>query len=180
MIWLLWSVLIVVALVVGFFIVASIAGRSIPPDHVASSTLRIAKPIDVVWRTISEIPGHQQWTGVDRLERLPDRDGHEVWRQFQGRNSFVLETTESRPPTRLVRTIADDHAFFSGSWTYDLVPDGDAATRLTITERGHVPGAVPRFFMKHLMGYHLYLNKHLRGLAKELGEPSPRIENSMP
>jgi hypothetical protein len=113
---------------------------------------------------------------VDKLERLPDNAGHEVWRQFMGRNSFTLETTELSPPTRMVRTIADDRAMFSGNWTYDIQPDNAGGTIVTLTEHGHVPGRIPRFMMNRLVGYHFYLKKHLRQLAAHLGRADAPVE----
>ena len=91
-----------------------------------------------------------------------------------GRNSFVLETTEFQPPVRMVRTIADDHKHFSGSWEYVLAPDGEG-TRLTLTERGRVNSPFARAMMSYMKMETYYLRKHLVSLAGKFGEVA-RIE----
>jgi len=180
MLWMLWLGAAIVGVIILFGLVAYVVGGTIPEDHRASATLRLSNVApDALWAIVSDVNTHTQWAGVTRLTRLPDQDGHELWRQEMGRNSFTLATTESSPATRLVRTIADDNKMFSGNWTYELRSDGATGTALTLTENGHVPGRVPRFFMKHLMGYHLYLKKHLRGLAKHVGQPDATIETRL-
>ena len=179
MLWLLWIIGTLVALIVVCFVVASVIGRSIPADHRAGATLHLPNVApDTLFAIVSDINTHTTWAGVDKLTRLPDEDGRELWRQQMGRNAFTLETTERTPPTRLVRTIADENKMFSGNWTYEFAGDGSGGTKLTLTETGHVPGAVPRFFMKHLVGYHLHLTKHLRALAKHMGQPEAKIEQN--
>src|SRR3954470_17335334 len=109
----LWIILGIIALLLVFFVVMGVLGRRLPEDHVATLTLRLNQPVQGVWDVIADAAGHKHWVkGVTSIERLPDRDNHEVWRQRMGRNSFILETTTSHPPTHMVRTIADDNAMF--------------------------------------------------------------------
>jgi uncharacterized protein YndB with AHSA1/START domain len=167
------AILLVIA---GLAMIARVVGARIPLEHRASASVRLNSPPQAVWATISDIAGHTQWAGVRKLERLSDHNGHEVWRQFMGHNAFVLETTESLPPQRLVRTIADESKLFSGSWTYELIPDG-AGTRVHLAEVGRVDSAIPRFMMKHLFGYHFYLMKHLKALARRVGDINAVVQN---
>jgi hypothetical protein len=83
------------------------------------------------------------------MERLEDRVGpdgkaQEAWRQSMGRIRFVTVNTEVDAPRKVTRTIEDDGKFFSGSWEHVVEPLGEGRSRLTITERGKVPGAIPR------------------------------------
>jgi hypothetical protein len=114
---------------------------------------------------------------VDKVERLPDHDGHEAWRWTMGRNKMVLVTTRNEPPRTLVRTIADEAKFFSGDWTYEVAPDGQG-TAVTLTENGRVHVAIPRAMMRYLpfvADPSMYLRRHLTRLAERFGE-APRIE----
>jgi hypothetical protein len=162
-------------LVGGFFLLLGHLGRKLPEEHVASLTLRLSQPQRLVWETVSDLGGHKNWAkGETKVERLADRDNHEVWRQHMGRNSFVLLTAECHPPQRLVRTIDDDNKFFSGDWTYELSPDGEG-TRVKLTEHGRVSSSVARAMMHYLFGEKTYMRKHLVSLAQKFGEQA-RVE----
>lgn len=67
----------------------------------------------------------------------PDENGRRGWPEFGKNVAISYRVTESVPPRRLVTRIAEHNLQFSGTWTYELGPDGPG-TRLTITERGEV------------------------------------------
>src|ERR1051325_6555827 len=99
-----WIVIGAAALLVGLLVLLRVLGSRLPEEHVASVTLRLKRPVREVWETIADMAGHRNWArGVTRVERLPDQENHEVWRQYMGRNSFVFLTMVSEPPTHLVR-----------------------------------------------------------------------------
>ncbi len=155
-----------------------ILGRNLPEGHVQPATLRLSRPPAEVFAVIADVAAIPSWdTGVNRVERLPDRDGREAWRWTMGRNAMVLVTTVKEPPRRLVSTIGDEAKFFSGDWTYELAADG-GGTLLTLTEHGRVHVAIPRAMMHYLpfiADPSLYLRRHLERLARKFGE-EPRIE----
>jgi uncharacterized protein YndB with AHSA1/START domain len=166
-VWILLSVIGILALVL---VALAVLGSRLPEEHTAAASVRIGKPPEAVWAVLADAASYPAWAGgVTKVERLPDRDGHEVWRQSMGRNSFVLETTRGEPPRVLERTIADEHGPFSGKWTYELRPDG-GGTVVRLSEHGRIRSAIPRAVMRHAVGYHLYLSKHLRSLAAHFGE----------
>jgi uncharacterized protein YndB with AHSA1/START domain len=172
----LWTLGGLVALFVLFLLLMAALGARLPVEHVASRSLRLRQPPEAVWALVSDAGSHPAWAaGVARVERLPDRNGHEAWRQHMGRNSFVLETTESDPPRRLVRTIGDDHTMFSGSWTYEIARDADGCT-VRLTERGRVSNPMARGMMHYVFGEETYLKKHLASIARKFGEPC-RLES---
>lgn len=153
-------------------------GRSLPEGHVMSVTLRLARPPAEVFAVLSDSALIPSWDrGVDRVERLPDRDGREAWRWTMGRNAMVLVTTRSEPPSLLVRTIGDEGKMFSGDWTCEVSADG-SGTALALTEHGRIHVAIPRAMMHYLpfiADPSLYLRRHLTRLAEKFGE-APRIE----
>jgi uncharacterized protein YndB with AHSA1/START domain len=169
MIWV-WIAVGVVGLLLVAALVLHLLGSRLPEEHTAKASIVLKQPQQVVWDTIADIAGHKNWVkGLTKLERLPDRDNHPVWRQQMGRNSFTLMFSEIQPPTRMVGTIADDAQFFSGNWEYLVAPE-DGGTRVTLTERGRVKHAIPRAMMEYLFGKDTYLKRHLRDLAAKFGE----------
>jgi hypothetical protein len=172
--WALWVLIIAVGALVLAALILHLLGKRLPEDHVASKSILLKQSQQAVWDVISDIHGHKEWVkGITKLERLPDRDNHEVWRQTMGRNCFVLEFTSKQPPERMVGTIADENQFFSGDWEYVLKPES-GGTRLTLTEHGRVKHAFARAMMEYFMGKDTYLKKHLQDLARKFGE-TPNI-----
>ena len=176
--WWLWTVVGLVGAVVALLLVLWLLGRGLPEGHEISATLHVAKSREEVWGVLADTAAIPSWDrGVDRVERLPDRDGQEVWRWVMGRNAMVLETTRSEAPGLLVRTIADEAKMFSGDWTYELSPEGSGCA-LALTEHGRVHVAIPRAMMRYMpfiADPSMYLRRHLERLAARFGE-APRIE----
>jgi uncharacterized protein YndB with AHSA1/START domain len=166
-IWILAPVAVISSL---FFIITAV-GLSIPRRHVASRTLRTRQPPEIVWRAITDFEGQPLWRkDLTMVERLPDRDGREVWREIYRKGSPVtLETVELDAPRRLVRTIADEGGPFSGRWEYEVKPDG-GGSRLIITERGEVPNPLFRFMSRFLIGHTYFMERFQKELATKFGE----------
>lgn len=176
MVWL-YVILGVLAILIVAVAVMRALGARLPEEHVATVSVQLPQSPDAVWRVIADAAGHVEWAaGVTNVVRLEDRDGKPAWRQHMGRNSFVLVTTESQPPARLVRTIDDDHKMFSGSWTYELTAEG-GGTLVRLTERGRVPSPFARYMMHKFMDPAMYARKHLVSLAKKFGEPAARVQS---
>ena len=166
----LWIVLGLIAVAVLLILIMWAVGRRLPEEHIASSTLRLAKtPPQTAWAVIEDVERYPEWSAVTKVERLPDRDGRVAWRQHMGRNSFVLERTRHDPPRALTLTVVDDAKFFPGRWEYSIAPAGAGST-VTLTEHGRIHHAIPRFMMAYLMDPGMYLKKQLRSLAARLGE----------
>jgi uncharacterized protein YndB with AHSA1/START domain len=172
----LYWVLIALAILAGIFVLIVLVGSFLSRRHVAARALKTAKSPEEVWQIITDFPTVPTWhKDIKTVERLPDRNGHPVWREtYKGNYPIQLETTEADPPRRLVRTIADEKGPFSGRWEFDLAA-ADGGCRLTITERGEVSNPFFRFMARLLMDPALYLEMYLRALAARLGE-QPVIE----
>lgn len=172
--WWIWIPAVPVALL----LVLWLLGRALPEGHEMSATLRLSRPPAEVFAVLADSAAIPSWDrGVDRVERLPDRDGREAWRWTMGRNAMVLVTTRSEPQALLVRTIGDEAKFFSGDWTYAVSADGTGCA-VELTEHGRVHVAIPRAMMRYLpflADPALYLRRHLERLAGRFGE-APRIE----
>jgi len=173
MAWFLGFGVSLVALLVIAFATLNALGKKLPEAHEIEAKLRLEKSPREVWDVLSNTAGVPSWDkGVDRVERLADKDGHEVWRWFMGRNRMILEITEAVPEKRLVRTIADEAKIFSGVWTFDLATEGKG-TIVTLTEHGSVHPAIPRAMLHYLPRIAdpaMYLKRHLSRLAGKFGE----------
>ncbi|MBX3358255.1 MAG: SRPBCC family protein [Phycisphaeraceae bacterium] len=170
-----WALIVVnvVAVLVLLVLAMWAIGRRLPTDHTTVATLRLNQKPQDVWDVLSNTEALPTWSGINKVERLPDQNGKERWRQWMGRNSFVLETTRNEPPRLLETTIADDAKFFSGSWEFLIEPAGDGCT-VRLTEHGRIAQAIPRFMMKYIVDPGMYLKRHLRALAAKFGE-EPRL-----
>lgn len=145
-------------------------GSALPATHVASVSVTVNAPRQVVWEVINDTGGWSSWLkDITKVEMLPEQDGRRVFRQHMGRNSFVLVETISEPPSRVKRTIIDDHGPFSGSWDHVLTDAGNGQTTLTVTEEGTITSAIPRGMMKLFFGYDFYLKRMATALKSKLG-----------
>lgn len=172
----LWIILGLAILLAGFLIIAHVLGSRLPEEHVATMSICLNQKPESVWDLIAAVEKHPSWSpGVNKVEKVADRNGHEAWRQTMGRNSFILETTEKQAPAAgtpgiLLRTITDNNGPFTGSWRYEIVSEG-TGSRLRLTETGRVSSPIPRYIM-HLMGEAMYLKSHLKAVAKKFGDPA--------
>jgi len=164
-------ILIVVAILAGLVAVAALVGSLLPRDHVASRSVRLRQSREAVWQAITDYAGAASWRpSLRSVERAPDQDGHAVWKEIDRHGEAMpLATIEEAPPTRLVRKIADPGLPFDGTWTYEVVPDGEGC-RITITERGEVKHALFRFVGRFVLGYTSTIDTYLKALGRKFGE----------
>jgi hypothetical protein len=195
----LWTIVWIAGSLVGLLVLVLIVlwllGKRVPEAHVATMHLDLKARPEAVWQLVSKIEDYPTWAaGVTKVVRLGDPSqggggggasfptsvgGQFTVRMHMGRNSFVLRTTEFRPPTMqegdagagvLTREIIDDKGPFTGSWHYRVIRGPAGTTKLTLTERGCVSQAIPRACMKHFFGYFIYLRKHLGSVALKLSD----------
>lgn len=165
-------ILIAVAALIALILIVTLIGMALPEAHVASRALILKQPPQSVWQAISDFAGQTKWrSDLKRVERLPDRNGNEVWlEEFQRGMSIPLETIESDPNWRLVRRIADDSLPFGGVWEYSITPTTEGGCQLTIIERGKVRNPIFRFMSRFVFGHTATIESYLSSLAKSFGE----------
>jgi uncharacterized protein YndB with AHSA1/START domain len=166
-------ILISLGIIVGILAAICLIGAFLPAAHEVTRALALNQAPDTVWRVITDFANVPTWQlNVIKVEKRPDKDGHEVWKEtYKGNYGLFLETTQWSPPTRLVRTIADDKGPFKGRWefTLALTPTG---CRLSITEFGEVRNPFFRFMFRLFMKPEVYLEMYLQALAKKFGDAS--------
>ncbi|MGH9671612.1 MAG: SRPBCC family protein [Bryobacteraceae bacterium] len=166
-------VLIVLASVVGLVAITAVIGLMLPKEHTATRMLRLKQPPDKVWEAITAYEAMPSWrTGLASVERLPDRNGHAVWKEKVDGFEIPLEDIAVEPPRRLVRRIADSNLPFGGTWTYEITPTTEGST-IRITEDGFVNNPFFRV-MSRFMDQAATMTGFLNALAAKFGE-APRI-----
>jgi len=164
-------VLIVGGGVVGLIALMALIGAFVARDHRATSAISLRQSPDSVWKVVRDLGGITAWfPAMQQSERLPDRDGHEVWHQKMSGFDVPIIVLESSPPRKLVTQIDPTAGgAFGGTWTYEVAPDS-AGTRISVTEAGWISNPVFRFMSRFLFGYYGSLDKYLRALGTRFGE----------
>ena len=156
--------------VLGIGILLYVIGLFLLQAHVASSSVLIRQPVDSVWRVVRTFDEYDTWwPEVSSVERLPDRDGQELWTLRQRTGELPMQVIESTAAERLVTRIADDNLPFGGTWTYEL-REQDGGTLVTVTEDGEIYNPFFRVMSKLIFGYHRTQESYLSALAQKFGE----------
>lgn len=150
-------------------------GRSLPREHVATSTIVLVAPADSVWKLIRNFPTHTAWwDDVKSVKRITGRP-RESWEEDMGiAGTIQMEVTREAVGRQLVVTILNEtQQDWGGSWTYDVTTTG-AGCEVTITETGWVEAPIFRVVAK-FRGEHRTIDSVLRALSDNFGEmASPR------
>ncbi len=154
-------------------ILVGVAGFLLPEEHQASRTLRTKQSAQAIWDAINDHASEPQWrSDLESVASLGERDGKPVWREnYKGGDHLTLITTESRPPSRMVRELTDIDGPFSGRWEIDIAPTPNGS-EVKITEIGRVSNPFFRFVSKYLIGHTTGIEAYLKGLAGSFGEPA--------
>ena len=162
-----FTLVLALAAVVAF---AAIVGSRLPRSHVGSRERTFPVPPDEVWSAITTIDAFPTWrSDVQKIERLPDRDGRPVLIETGRAGRITLATERMEPPRLLVLRIADPKLPFGGTWTYEIAPE-TAGSRLTITEHGEIYNPLFRFMARYIFGYTSTMDGYLSSLGRKFGQ----------
>lgn len=165
-----WIGIAAAALVAVPLLVVAI-GAFLPKEHVATCRARFAASPKTLFDTLTDFQRWPDWNpSVKTMERAPDRDGKTVWVATGSWGVMPTILEEIDPPRKLVTRIPEDAKLgFSGSWTYEIAPEGEGAV-VSITERGQVGNPVFRFMSALFFDPHKTAEDFLRSLGRRLGE----------
>ena len=165
-----WTV-VTLCLIAGIMAIIMIAGSLMPRSHKVSRSVTLKQSQQQVWETITDFAKVAEWNqDVVSVEKLPDRNGHEVWKEtYKGNYPIILETTEVETMKKLVRTIADEKGPFSGRWEFEL-SSTEGGCKVKVTEYGEIPNPFFRFMARLFMNPAMYLEMYLKALSKKFGE----------
>jgi uncharacterized protein YndB with AHSA1/START domain len=160
---------IVVAIVAMVGIVAFV-GLRLPVSHVASRSVTIGAPTDVVFSTMTDFSSSPSWrTGVKSVTVTTDpASGRQRVTEDSKDGKMTMEVEQLVPPTRFVTRIIDEGLPYGGAWAHSLEAEGNA-TRVTITEHGEVYNPIFRFVSKYIMGHNGTMDAYLTALGKKFG-----------
>jgi len=157
---------ILVALIAIAVAVVVIIGTRLPQTHVASRAIRLAQTPSEVYTLIRDFQSFSKWRkDVKRVEILSPTQ----FREHGSQGAVTYEVVEDAPNQKLVTRIADVDLGYSGSWTYDLAPDG-TGTLLRITENGDVSNPLFRFMSRYVFGHTATIEQYLSAVAVHFGE----------
>jgi uncharacterized protein YndB with AHSA1/START domain len=147
---------------------ALLVGSLLPMGHRISRQGLYGVSPEVVWRAITDVEAFPSWRdGVERVERLPDRDGRSVWREHTSDGPLTFATERAEPPRLLVIRIADRNLPFGGTWTYEIAPAA-RGSQLTITEDGEIYNPLFRVMARFVFGYEATIETYLSSLQRHL------------
>ena len=143
---------------------------SIPAHQTHTRTITLKQSPDAIFTLLTDLPNFPKWNrDMVKIEMLPPIDGKEATRQtFKGNMAMTIITSESTPPSRLVRSMGDIGGPFEGSWTYEISPTAEGS-QVVLTEQMTMKNAFYRL-MARLFGQTKYMDEHLEGMAKYFGE----------
>ena len=90
---------LIVGALVGMLLAMFVGGLFISRAHTATRSVRFNATPEQLWSLITDHAAQPSWRpGLKAVERLPDRDGHAVWKEIdpQGRG-MPIEIIESAP-----------------------------------------------------------------------------------
>lgn len=158
---------------VALALAALIIGWLRPAGHVALTEAEYAVPPAELWAALTDFESWGEWNPeVTSMERLPDRDGREVWLARGEWGDLPTEIVRAEAPgegtgSGTLETFVDGGAF-QGTWIYRLTPL-TAGTRLRITERGEVSNPLFRVMMM-FHDNHATMRAFHEALARRLGQ----------
>ncbi len=172
MIYILYFFLLIFALLAGLVIVVGVVGSMLPEQHTVVRSHKFAQPPEQVYQVIANFPSVPSWNAkVKQVEQMPLHEGREVWREtYQDGRVLDLEILEAQAPFKLVRGVLNNK-MFRGRWVYEIKPELNKASKLTITEYGEVPNPFFRFYARNFMEPAKNLEDFLGALAGRFKEP---------
>ena len=166
---------LLIDLVVVFCVVMigiTVGGYLLPEQHIAKTGATINRHPEVFFELITDFPKWPGWNkDAQKVERLPDQNGHMVWRL----GNLLVEIVDMLEPInggpgRLTTRIADPKSPFGGTWTWLIEPIG-GGSQVTIIEEGTIKNPLFRFLAKYLFGHHATAKTYLYALATHFGQP---------
>jgi hypothetical protein len=161
------AIVVAVAAMIG---IIAFVGSRLPVAHVASRSVVIGAPLDVVFRTMTDFTSAPSWrSGLKTVYVEPDpASGRQRVTEDSKNGKMTMEVEELTLPTRFVMRIVGEDLPYGGAWAHALEAQGKT-TRVTITEHGEVYNPIFRFVSKYFMGHTSTIDTYLTDLGRKFG-----------
>lgn len=145
-------------------------GRTLPREHVVTSTITLVAPVDTVWEVIRDLGRTPEWwSDMKSAQRIPGRSRESYELNMGLAGILRAQVTRSTPQRNLLLTILDDEGKgWGGSWSFDIGATG-SGTEVMLIEEGFVDSPYLRVFVK-MMGRRRAMESYLRSLGAHFGE----------
>ena len=153
---------------------AFVLGSALPASNEASRATRLEVSRQAVYDVLNAPGNYADWrTDVQRVELL-DADR---FREYSGEEAVTFKIVERFEPTRLVIAVDDPDVPFSGTWTFELQPEGAQGefSRIRITERSEVAHPIYRLMARVMITPGEELEQYLHYLGRRFNQ-NVRIE----
>ena len=149
---------------------ASLYAFSLPEQTTHTRTVALKQSPAAIFTLLTDMENMPKWNrNMKKIEMLPPIDGKEATRQtFQGNMQMTIITSQSTPPSHLVRTMGDNSGPFAGSWTYEIKPV-EGGSEVTLTEHSQMKNPFFRLMAK-IFGETKYIDEHLEDMGRHFGE----------
>jgi hypothetical protein len=162
--WVLFGVGGIVALIAAMAAI----GAMLPRGHRATRRARFKQKPEAIYAVLS---GPPDWrSDLKEFGDLPDKEGRKQWWELSQGQKITYELVEDLPPKRRVTRIADKSLPFGGTWTLEIVPEGDGGAALRVTEDGEVYNVIFRFMSRFIFGQTGTIERFLKDLGRKFGE----------
>jgi hypothetical protein len=143
-------------------------GASLPRQHRVSRELLIRSTPADVYALLRDFAGGPGWRrNVTQVEILGSTDGRLRFREHSKGGLVTYELLEDIPPRKMATRIVDRDLGYTGSWTYELVPEKNG-TLVRITENGDVSNVLFRFMSRFVFGQTKTIETYLTDLSAKL------------
>ncbi|MEO8585468.1 MAG: hypothetical protein ABI584_04860 [Acidobacteriota bacterium] len=166
------KLLIFGGVLVGVFLLLTLAGAWMEPQHVVSRTRRFGSPPERVWTallSIRQLPFDR--SDLRNMESSLEKDRLPPSIEVLG-SPIRIEARAQAAPVKLVVVTTEPGLAYSGTWTFELVSEGDV-TRLNVTEDAAIRSQVMRFVVGRILGEDVLIEGIFRAIARKLVE-TPR------
>jgi hypothetical protein len=166
------KLLTVFAVLVGLFLVVTMAGAGMKAQHVAKASRLYAAPRERVWTALLSIR-QLPFDRSDLANMESPVEKNRVPASLEVLGSLIrIEAPTQRPPVQLVVKTVEPGLAYSGTWTIVLTPE-DNKTRVTIVEDATIRSRALRFFVRTILGDDVLLEGIFRAVTRKLSE-APR------
>lgn len=150
-------------------------GSALPRTHEETRSALIEVPAHRLYPVLVTPEAFPEWrTGIDRVDR-PDSDR---FTEHGSDGPITFRYLDRLPPSRVVVAIDDPEQPFTGTWTFELTPEGrgDVLTRVRITERGEIANPLVRLMAKLTMSPGDSMETYLKDLGRRFGQTVVMID----